>query len=80
MCVAGRAPLPGFESWEGVPALRVAESAIDPERAVQEPIWQVLVPWLAQQAADDALALDPCGGAAVARFGDADLRGGGRSG
>lgn len=40
--------------WEGVPALRVAEPAIDPERAVPDPIWQVLVPWLAQQAADDA--------------------------
>lgn len=40
--------------WEGVPALRVAEPAIDPERAVPEPIWQVLVPWLAEQAADGA--------------------------
>ncbi len=40
--------------WEGVPALRVAEPAIDPERAVPDPIWQVLVPWLAQQAAEDA--------------------------
>jgi len=40
--------------WDGVPALRVAEPAIDPERAVPEPIWQVLVPWLSEQATDNA--------------------------
>ncbi len=40
--------------WNGVPALRVAEPAIDIERAVPEPIWQVLVPWLTEQAREDA--------------------------
>ncbi|MGC5887701.1 tyrosine-type recombinase/integrase [Ralstonia pseudosolanacearum] len=40
--------------WEGVPALRVAQPVIDIERAVPEPVWQVLVPWLAEQAAGEA--------------------------
>ncbi|AZU59777.1 integrase (plasmid) [Ralstonia solanacearum] len=42
------------DPWDGVPALRVAEPAIDIERAVPEPIWQVLVPWLEEQAGSDA--------------------------
>nr|WP_311530882.1 phage integrase family protein [uncultured Ralstonia sp.] len=40
--------------WEGVPALRVAALAIDIERAVPADIWQMLMPWLEEQANQDA--------------------------
>lgn len=34
--------------------LRAAAPALDIERAVPDPLWQVLVPWLAERAAGDA--------------------------
>ncbi|WP_413705589.1 phage integrase family protein [Ralstonia sp. Ralssp110] len=40
--------------WEGVPALRVAVQAIDVERAVPDDVWQVLMPWLNEQAVHGA--------------------------
>lgn len=36
--------------WDGMPALRVAALAIDVERAVPAEVWQVLMPWLDEQA------------------------------
>jgi len=40
--------------WEGMPALRVAAPAIDVERAVPDPVWRAMLPWLDEQAATDA--------------------------